>query len=69
MEGGCFRTAARDSVFARRGPSETVTDAVVRTALAFAPMLTDIGSDAWLSGHELEPCHWFSLAAADASES
>jgi urease accessory protein len=66
-EGGCFRTAARDFCYRWRGPSEAVADAVVRTALAFAPMLTDIGSGAWLSGHELAPCHWFSRAAADAS--
>ena len=68
-EGACFRTAARNFCYRWRGSSEPVADAVVRTALSFAPMLTGGESDAWLFGHELAPCHWFSRAAADESGS
>jgi hypothetical protein len=68
-EGACFRTAAEDYCYRWCGPSETVADAVVRTALRLAPALTDGGADAWLSGHDLAPCHWFSHAAADEASS
>ncbi len=66
-EGACFPTAARDSCYRWRGPSETVADAVVRTALRLAPTRTDGPPDAWLSGHGLAPCHWFSHAGASAA--
>jgi len=59
-----FRTVARDFCYRWRGPSEAVADAVVRTALSIAPTLADGGADAWLSGHDLAPCHWFSHAGA-----
>ncbi len=60
-EGACFTTAAGDTCYRWRGPSESVVAAVVRTALQLAPTLTDGPSAAWLSGHDLAPCHWFSF--------
>ena len=64
-EGACFCTAARDFCCRWRGPSEAVAGAVVRTALGFAPTMAGGESGAWLSGHELAPCHWFSRTGAD----
>ncbi len=49
----------------RGGPSESVVAAVVQTALQLAPTLTDGPSAAWLSGHDLAPCHWFSFVKAE----
>ena len=64
LEGACFTTAAGDTCYRWRGPSESIVAAVVRTALQLAPTLADGPSGAWLSGHELAPCHWFSFVEA-----
>ena len=64
LEEARFTTAAGDGCFRWRGPSESVAAAVVQTALRLAPTLADGAGTAWLSGHDLAPCHWFSPVAA-----
>lgn len=64
LEGARFTTAAADGCFRWRGPSESVAAAVVQTALRLAPTVADEPGSAWLSGHDLAPCHWFSPVAA-----
>ena len=65
LEGAYFTTAAGDGCRRWRGPSESVAAAVVQAALGLAPTRSAGPSAAWLSGHDLAPCHWFSLVEAE----
>jgi urease accessory protein len=64
LDGACFTTAAGDTCLRWLGSSEAVTASVVTAALRAAAQLSGgTAARPWLlTGHQLAPSHWFSVA-------